>query len=384
MAYNYTTDATQDKIVFTQPGTGGAQSLFIFLGILFFSIGCGLNLFLESADSIVWMMKFLFPLFGVLAIYTGIKLPKMKGKNTPEQIIFDNANGRVEITQQASDIQTGYIYYDEIAGFIIQKREISSDKSGFRGFIYPIYLNTKAGGQWELLVIDSQEKAEEEIANLSRLVRLDRTPRRVALKMRDSQKYRLSEGLDKTELAWRNKVGFAPVLLALFACVFLAVMYTIGTSVFSQSSLPIFAYIVFGFIGAVFLFVIGGNAWKMLKNSKTEYVIAITRHSLDYIERGLDGLDRKTTRIAIADLHSVVFSYESNTSLRTIIIYTHEQFLKKDRIGTSLSMESVKDAFHFHQELLVLDVQDMSPLEALQITQFMNQQVSQKGNRQVA
>ncbi|HYC84085.1 MAG TPA: hypothetical protein VEB86_02640, partial [Chryseosolibacter sp.] len=95
--------ANADHIVFTRLSSGCGRFVFIFVGSVFTIIGICLIAFLDSPEMPVSVFRFLFPVFGLIAIFAGIKLPALDRRNTPDEIVFDNANGRVEIRQSMSD-----------------------------------------------------------------------------------------------------------------------------------------------------------------------------------------------------------------------------------------------------------------------------------------
>lgn len=389
MPFKYN-DTHPDKIVFTKLGVGFNQFLFISIGSIFTIIGFCLFYFIEETPSILSIFQFIFPAFGIMVIGVGIMLPKIQSENIPDQIIFDNPNGRIEINQKASVIKTAYIYYDEIDDFTIHFKKIETSRSTglsptLSSYSCHIFLTKKDGGQWELLKRNSEREALEEIAKLKTRIHLSAKPKRVTLNIKDSKKYHISKGSNKTELSWRNRLGFSPVFLVIFTISFLTVAYAISSIVSSMgSSLSVFFYFVIGFIGFVFIWVVGGNTLKMIKNAKTIYAVGISHTDLDYFERDHKGEIKKNIKFPLIDIHALSFSFDTENTVRKIFIYTHEQFKKKDSLDLSLNVDSIKNYYNFYKEVAVLELQNITAVEALYIEAYLQQQISERGNIKVA
>lgn len=387
MPFKYTVK-DQNKITFTRLNAGCGRFLFIFVGTIFTLIGLCLIAFMENPQMPFSIIRFVVPIFGLGAIYAGIMFPKMQQRNIPDEIIFDNANGRVEINQKESDIKTAYIYYDEIADFIVKAKKQESSSSGTSSsrtyYTYHVYLKKKDGGQWELLKFGSESSAVEEVLKLKSLVRLEMPPQKVSPDVTQSQKFKISNDYHKTEISWRNKIGYGPLFLALFCALFLTIGYAILGSGFLEEDFPVFAYFVVGFIGVVFVIVIGGTIMRMVKNANTVFAIVVSTANLDYIERDVAGRIKKTVQFPLSDLHAISFSFDTDNVLRKIFIYTHEQFEKQNTMTVSFSLESIKAMYAFYKDLVSLDLQDLTAVETLQVENYLQQQIRERGNIQVA
>jgi len=116
----------QDRIVFKRLNSGCGRFLFIFVGCIFTIIGVYLNIFSSDPDSSLVIIGWVFPFFGIVAIYAGAAYPSIQKSTIPDEIIFDNLNGRVEVNQEASGVKTAYIYYDEIEDITFQAKSSGS------------------------------------------------------------------------------------------------------------------------------------------------------------------------------------------------------------------------------------------------------------------
>lgn len=373
-----------DKIVFKRLESGCARVIFIVVGSIFTIIGFSLIFLINNSEMMLSLIKFLFPTLGLIAIYAGIKFPSIQSKITPDEIIFDNQKGRIEINQKNSEVNTAYIYYDEIANFIIQvkrrNRNNSTTSNTGSSYTYHVYLLKKDGGQWELLNRSTESAAQEEITKIKSAINFSVKPVRESITLSASKKYNIFNNNLKTELIWRNKLGYGPLFLGLFAVFFIAVFSTIIKSI----NIPIFAYIVIGFILSVFVFVIGRLAIKMIKNAKTEYSLYISDTTLSYIEKDLSGGIKKDVRIPYSNLHSIAFSFDSENTLRNMYIYTHEQYNAKSSMKLSFSLNSILDVYNFYKNLIILDFQNLTAVEALHLENYLQQQILEIGKIEIA
>jgi hypothetical protein len=388
MPFKYVVPSS-DRVVFTRLERGCNRFMFVAIGSLFTLIGIGLIIFGGGIEMPFGMIRFIFPLFGLIAIYAGLALPRTQRRSTPDEIIFDNLNGRVEVNQQDSDIKTAFIYYDEIEDLILkikkeESRSSSSTTSTRSYYSYHVYLVKKDGGQWELLKRGTEAAALEEIAKLKVIINLNAMPQRVDLNLKQSTKYNVVNEHHYTEINWRNKIGFGPIFLGAFVALFVTIGYIILKSGPAHSDFPIFGYVVAGFIGIVFLVVVAGNVLKMIKNSKTIYALVISSSGLDYVERDLSGRIQKTIHFPLADVHAVSFSFDTDSTMRKIFIYTHTQFQQQKSMKVSFNIEALKDMYNFYKNLVALEMQDLTPVEALHIENYIQQQIKDRGNIQVA
>ena len=374
-----------DRIVFTRLSDGCSRVFFIFAGSIFTVVGMCLLIFTTDPALPMSVIRWVFPLFGLIAIYAGIALPSIQKKSIPDEIVFDNTNGRIQVSQEASEIKTAYIYYDEIDDITMKvKKQSGSGKSSRTYYSYHVYLTKRDGGQWELMKLNSQADALFEIGKLKSLIQFSALPVRVPVPSLTSKKYTVRNEFQKTELTWRNKLGYGPWALAGFSILFLSVGYAIIGSGFIEEDFPVFGMFVMGFIGLIFMIVIGSNAMKMVKNANTEYATAISPFGLEYIERSLAGRINKSVPFVHNDIYAISFSFDSDSALRKIYIYTHEQFQKQRSMTVNLSLESIRTMYNFYQGLVCLEIQSLTPVEALVLENYLQEQLNEKANTRVA
>ena len=231
---------------------------------------------------------------------------------------------------------------------------------------------------------NSDKVAAEEVEKLKSLIRFSAAPVRVTLPSVHSQKFKVTNDYNKSELAWRNKLGYGPWFLGAFAIAFLSIGYAIVGTGFFDEGFPVFGMFVIGFIGIVFLLVMAGSILKMVRNANTEFAVIVTGGSLEYVERDLAGRIRKTVHFVHADLHAISFSFDTESTFRKIFIYTRDQFEKERNMKVASSLSSIKDLYNFYNSLVSLNMQDITPVEALLMENYLQEQLREKGNVQVA
>lgn len=123
---------------------------------------------------------------------------------------------------------------------------------------------------------------------------------------------------------------------------------------------------------------------KMVKNAKTDYAVIITRSSLAYLEKDRSGRIQKEDRYTYDELHSIAYSFDSEEAIRKIYIYTKSQHLEKSTMNPAFSIEYIKSVIAFQANLHALEIQALTPVEALHIENYLQEQIREIGNAEVA
>src|SRR5687767_4950038 len=121
---------TPEKVVLERDQVTGAAAVFIIAGVFFIIIATGLFTLLPNLPKPFDILKYLFLLFGGVAIYTGTRYPRIMKKILPAELIFDNEKGSVRIKQRKDDTGIAYIKYQEITGFEIDTVNPSGSSGG--------------------------------------------------------------------------------------------------------------------------------------------------------------------------------------------------------------------------------------------------------------
>ena len=374
------------NVIFERDKQGCIVNFVIMIGSIFFIIGCCLLKFSNDNEMPFAVFKYLFPAMGLIVIWSGINLPKTLKKNTPDQIIFDNQKGVISVLQSASEITDAKIYYDEIEGFTVHiktHRSSSSSRSSSRTYYtYEVCLLKKDLSTWELMSENTQENADKEIAKLKLLIDFSVIPTKENVKITQSKKFEILKNNDKTTLNWVNDIGYQPLFYGIFIIFFLGIGYTIFNGFISSNNGKTGAdgfSIAFGlvsiFILSVFIYIISTLIYKLIKNATTNYSISISKTNLEYFEKSKTGNIKKTVSFAKETIHAISYSFDSSDTSRFIYVFTHDQFQKKKDLKLKLSIDSIKDYYQFHQNLLAIELQNLSPVEALYIENFLQNQV---------
>jgi len=356
------------------------------VGLLFSIIGFCLLAFTTGGELPLSVIRWVVPFFGLFIVGVGIFLPSIQRRQIPDEIIFDNSNGRVQVNQQASGIKTAYIYYDEIEDLVLKVKTHSSTSSGTmtgsKSFhTYHIYIAKHDGGQWEIAQFNNENDAKLDLDKLRLIVKLSNTPVRVPVSLEASSKYVVKDNADRFEFSWRNRLGIGPFALLAFVLFFLTIAYAIVGTGFVFEDL--FGIIVGGFIGVVFLIVVGDNIRKMIKNARTQYVVAITKDALVYGELDNAGLVKDAVNVQHQNIHAISFTFDTEKNFRKIFIYTRDQFEKQRTMTLRLSINSVKEMYTFYRGLLSLEIQSLTAVEALVIESVLQEQIRSRGGNRV-
>ena len=334
------------------------------------------------------LLRYVMAGAGIVMMYLGAVLPKLTQRRTPDSIIFDNANGRVQVNQTKSEVDTAYIYYDEIKGFIIKAKSRSDSRSADpverTRYSHNIYLVKKDGGEWELLQLWKPEDAEAELAKLRGMITLDAVPVRVPVKLHATSKYAVKKGSDRIELEWRNPVGTAPLSLLLIVAFVGSILYVLMGGFGSDGGgffIP--GVIIGGLVGLVFLWAVIRGSMKVVKDYRTVYSVTITGGSFSYFEKSTDGRERKHVQYALQDIHSIAYSFDTEKTARKLFVYTRGQAKKKEELGNSFSLSNIAEYWELEKSLTALDMSDLTPVEALAVENLLQEAIREKGNTQV-
>lgn len=378
MAYKISSSDSH-KLVLAREEVKGAMYLFIGVGTLFFLVGVALNFFLEDWEMPFLMFKVLFPLFGALAIFGGLRLPKHTRETLPEMVVFDHDLGAVVLEMDQTTRQRGYIRYEEITGFDIHvEMHRSSGKTNSTYYTYHVYLLKKDGGQWHLFKFNVESKARAFMTELAAQIPLHK-PSRVTEQATISPKIERKEGAGKTIIHWQNKVSAINIFaLTAFSSIFIFMM---GGFFSLAGDMQIFLFIVLGFILLVFVLVIGSILKKWIKDATTRFAVAVDVAHLEYYEFSKkSGQVRNVKKLPLADVQSITYTFipwqnNVNSGLR---VYTRQQAEHAEAIKDK-PLEALKDLFKGNQPI-VLSITALNPVECLQLENWLQELILKRAN----
>ena len=309
--------------------------------------------------------------FGTLFAGAGIGFYIKKGSfiNVPQSITFDNAKGVVVIEMDPSSTQKGYIRYDEIDRFDVE-RETRGGKTP--SHYYHVYLLKKDGGRWYLTVSRSRTAADNVLQHLNTHVAV-RNPVTLEIKPVISDKLEKVEKQDKTTIFWQNAVDissfFGPAIVVFFLggvgiVTFLAGNTTIGMA-----------------LGGLAVVAIVGFAQKIRKDATTRYSVSLDKEQVEYSESDKSsGAVRKSKSIPLQEVHSIVYTFSPSGSVGDdIVIRTiqqHEDWMK----GQTGLMEAIKAHFKSYNELIRFNIKALNAVECLQLEHWLQEVMKKRGN----
>lgn len=374
----FTYSLEQNRVVFKPISSGCGQIVFLLFGSVFTVIGVLLILFNHSTELPFSVIKWVVPIFGLLAFYAGVVYPKRMRLNHPDELVFDNNLGRIEVVQKESSIQKAYIYYDEIEDLIIKTKSHSSS-SNRTYHTYHIHFLKKDGGQWELMKLNSHEAASAELEKLKSHLKLEVVPERVEARTEEISKLKILDDHVKTVVNWQNPIGSGPLFLFIFSAIFLTIFWSILGSAAVRNDFGLFGYLIGGFMLVIFSLIIAMNTRKMIKNANTIYTVIITDSDFTYAERDKAERVKKARTVPLKDLHAITFSYSSEDYMRKLFVYTHEQFMEEKNMEASFSVSFLKKMYNFYTGLMSLEIHGLTIVEMLHLENYLQQQIAKRG-----
>ena len=377
------------KLLLKREGIVGKVVLFVCMGLLFFSIG----LFLFSIRGIKESVPFeqigiLFMLFGGICFFAGMNTPSNRKKIVPEEVEFDNENGHVKILQSPESNLVSYIPYNEIQDFYIHiKVETSTNSNTTRSSrtkYFNVRIRKKDKGEWELFSSTSQKKAEIMLDALKSGVKLDKLSSSIPKPVLTDKVSKDIRG-QKTIIKWKNKGLVGLLTLLTFAGVFAYTSFFIFSMIAKDGAA--FAYVIGGFIVLIFLFVIGINLRKMIRNLVRVYGIAISPHQLEYFEEDNSGMMQKSVVIPTAEIHSISFIFspsDSTSQVSSLYVYTKSNILKMESIESNSNPISIlKDSLSLYTNLISLDLSSLNAVEKLELERWIQLTIKEKSETAV-
>lgn len=374
------------RMVLVRQSAAASAGCFMAIGGLFFLIGVGLNVFMSTWEMPFMIFRILVPLFGLVAIFSGIFLPRQMRETQPALITFDHDLGAAVVQMSASDEQKGFIRYDEISGFDIYVESRRSSSSGSRGsstyYHYHVFLKKIDGGEWHLFEFNTRDKAEALIAQLTSQIPKDR-PFKVSNAPKLSSKIEKKEGLDKTVIHWQNKVNWwQPLFLGMFAVVFLSI---VGSFFSFGADLGVFGFIVIGFILIVFVLVMFSVVRKMIKDATTRYAVSVDHSNLEYYEFSKSsGAMKNKKALPLTEVQSVNYTFAPSKQYEQagLTILTQAQASRLEEYKQK-PLEAVKDLFSSGNDPIKLSITALNPVECLQLENWLQELILKKGNVKV-
>ena len=385
MAYKIVSSDSH-KIVLERESVKIATGCFVAVGSLFFLIGVGLNFFMDSWEMPFLLFRILFPLFGLVAIFAGLFLPKQTQNTQPEQITFDHDKGAVVVSMTKSGNENGYIRYNEIAGFDIHIETRKSSGSGSSSsrtyYHYHVYIKKKDGGEWHIMDFSDHSNAQTMVAQLIAQIPLDR-PFTISTPPRLTSKIEKKDGLDKTVIHWQNKVGIAqPIFLLVFSIIFLGILSSFISFDTGGGGIDLFFYLIIGFMLTIFCIVMFAIIRKLVKDATTRYAVAVDHVNLEYYEFSKSSGQMKNKRILPLNMVQRInytFAPAKQYHDSGLRILTQTDIERQEELKQK-PLEALKDIFKSDTGPIVLSITALNPVECLQLENWLQELILKKGN----
>jgi hypothetical protein len=385
MAYTITTSDSH-KIILDRESVTFATGMFVGVGSLFFSIGVGLNVFMDSWEMPFLLFRILFPLFGLVAIVAGLRNPKQVQNTQPEQFIFDHEKGAVIVQMTKVGDERGYIRYDEIAGFDIYEEKRTSSGSGSSRsrtyYHYHVFIKKKDGGEWHIMNFSDRSAAQAMVELLTTQVPLSR-PFNVSDQPKLTPKIEKKEGLDKTVIHWQNKVSLSqPLFLVVFSVVFFGIMSSFFTFDIDGSGMGWFFMLVIGFILFVFCLVIFSVVRTLIKNATTRYAVSVDHVNLEYYEFSKKtGAMKNNKTLPLHLVKSIAYTYSPSRQYQDggLRIMTEADMVKAAEVKEK-PLQGLKDLLKGNNGPIVLSITALNPVECLQLESWLQALILKKGS----
>ena len=372
------------KMVLERESVKLATGMFVGVGAFFFLVGVGLNFFMTTWEMPFLLFRILFPLFGLIAIFAGLYLPKQTESTHPERITFDHTKGAVIVEMKKASNQCGYIRYDEIAGYDIYVESRKSSGSGSSPsrtyYRYHVYVKKKDGGEWHLFEFGDRAAAEAVVNQLTTQIPLHK-PFTVTETPKLSTKIEKKDGLDKTMIHWQNRIGLGqPLFLIFFSIIF----FSIISAFFSfekDAGLNVFFMIVLGFILFVFCLVMFSVVRKLVKDATTRYAVSVDHKNLEYYEFSKkSGQMRNKLTIPLLQIKSINYTFSPSQNLGAGLKILTQSDIDRMTQYQNKPVESLKDFFKGVDGPITLSISALNPVECLQLENWLQMLILKKGN----
>jgi ABC-type multidrug transport system fused ATPase/permease subunit len=376
MSYKISSVDSQ-KIILERNSPAIITGAFIIIGSIILLVGIGLNLFSETWEMPILFFRILLPLFGLLAFLSGMYIPKQVRNSIPEQLIFDHQKGALLVQMDKAKNEFGYIRYNEIESINIYVEVRSSGKS--TSHYYHIYVHKKDGSDWYLLEFSNRTKAETVLKELQTSIPLH-NPCTINEPFALSQKIEKKEGHDKTIIHWQNKVSIWETLgILIFSILFLSILSMV---LFFDGEPQPFMYIVMGVILSVFLLVMTIVIRNLIKDAYTRYAVSVDATTLVYYEfNKKTGAMRNNKILPLQSVESIGYTFapNKNTLNPGIKILTSENIAQQKREKEN-PLEVLRNLFSKNNKAITLSIKALNPVECLQLENWLQKLIFDKGN----
>ncbi len=382
MGFHIASVTPQDVVLLRDRSTTRFRNVFVLAASVFFIIGM-------TGLYFTWHSKgYTFVFFGVFAgiaaflLVAGPLIVRKRQAFDPLQLTFSNSKGTLTVIQDKAAATVACIPYSNILLFGIREERQSNSNDRVTttsSYKYIVYFRKKDGSTWELLETRSQREAITMLEALQQNVNLQQPGSCPPVKTLSEKLQQTSPG-SAAGISWQNNAPgqlllFIPIVL--FIGSVLAFFWYAITGPFAGGQREWFPAVILGFISAIFLVVIAGNIYKIIKDSRTVYGLAIGRSDFRYTESSRSGRLRKEIIYTPGDIKGVIYNYRlSKTESDIHILRQAEMEQHNKMLNGDISFADVLPMLRASLNELQLHITALNCTERLQLENWIQEAIA--------
>lgn len=376
--------ADAQKVVFHRSSVVGGMILALVVGSIFVGVGVWVHFGLPEQHPSFILLKIVFPFLGIMAILAGLRAPQHARVSIPEAITFDNQKGAVVIEMAVGTREVAYIPYADIAKFDIHVQRSRSSSNKQVEYTYHTLFRKRDGGEWLLTQPSSHSKAAETIEKLNQYVDLTR-PFAVTTPPFVTDKISRLEGADKTIIHWQNKVSFMSVAFVVVVAVVFIVVIGFSVAPGTDGPLAYLGGISIGITVLIFVVVMAFAIRYLIRQATTRYAVAIGTREVEYYEFSKsNGVMRNSKSIPLTLVKGVVYNFSpTKGNLSPGLKIMTEKDIAAHEAAAHDPVLALKNLFSGKNKPMTLAIHSLTPVECLQLENWLQELIRKKGHESV-
>lgn len=382
MSFRIASVTPQDVVLLRDRSTTRFRNVFMLAASVFFIIGITGLFFTWPQQGHIFVFFCVFTGIAAFLLVIGPVLVRRRQAFDPLQLTFSNSKGTLTVIQDRAATTMACIPYSNILFFgIREERESNSNDrvSTASSYKYIVYFRKKDGSTWELLETRSQRDAITMLEALQQNVKLQQPGTCPPVKTL-SEKLQSAPAGSAAGITWRNDALaqlflFVPIILFIGAV--LAFFWYAITGPFAGGQREWFPAVILGFISAIFLAVIGGNTYKIIKDSRTVYGLAIGRSDFRYTESSSSGRIRKEIIYTLDEIKGVIYNYRLSKTESDIHILRQAEMEQHNRmLNGDISFSDLLPMLRASLNELQLHITALNCTERLQLENWIQETIA--------
>ena len=366
--------STPNQLTFERMDYKRTYGVVAFLALAFILVG--IFVFMSGAT----VVGAAFTVLGLFIFLVGVFSPDEKARIIPQRFVFNNAAGRLDVVMRARGRQS-CIPYSEIEGFF--QHTLRFLKGGRKREIYLIYVRKKDGGVWFVYDHVLKRKADEVFQQLVAGVNLQAPliiPAQTA-GLGGLKKVQTPQG---PELEWGGEIGWLGLLMVgLFIGLFGLIPASILLDPTSSPAKQAGGWVLAVVISLVLVVTIALLLRKMLQIHR----ISFDAQHLNYTTRfPFFGSQEKRIALPVRHVERVAFSFmqtDYEIISPQIFLLTKEQ-AEKVSTRERKPEQPIDSVFWENDKPLSLPITGFTPVDGLELEQWLQAQISNRSGLPVA